>query len=54
MRQQIGFLFQFAVLVILPMVILWQLNFGIPLIVMPILTVVGIVVFWIGYRLRES
>ena len=54
MRQQIGFLLQFAVLVFLPMLILWQLNFGIPLIVMPALTLVGIIVFWVGHKLRES
>ena len=54
MRQHVGFLLQFAVLVFLPMLILWQLAFGFPLIVMPALTVVGIVVFWIGYKLREG
>ncbi|HEV3301405.1 MAG TPA: hypothetical protein VG055_17265 [Planctomycetaceae bacterium] len=54
MRQQIGFLLQLAVLTLLPMLILWQLNFGIPLIVMPAVVVVGIVLFYIGYRLREG
>ena len=54
MRQQIGFLLQLAVLVFLPMLILWQLNFGIPLVVMPAMTVVGIVVFWVGHKLRAS
>jgi hypothetical protein len=53
-RQQIGVLLQFAVLVLLPMLILWQLEFGFRLILMPALTLVGIVVFWIGYKLREG
>jgi len=54
MRQHIGFLLQFTVLVFLPMLILWQLEFGFRLILMPALTLVGIVVFWIGYKLREG
>jgi hypothetical protein len=54
MRQQIGFLLQFVVLVFLPMLILWQLEFGFRLILMPALTLVGIIVFWIGYKLREG
>jgi hypothetical protein len=54
MRQQIGFLMQYAALVLLPMLILWQLVFGFRLIVMPILTLVGAVVFWIGHKLREG
>jgi hypothetical protein len=54
MRQHIGVLLQFAVLVFLPMLILWQLEFGFRLILMPALTLVGIAVFWIGYKLREG
>jgi hypothetical protein len=54
MRQQVGFLIQLAVLSMLPVLILWQLNFHFPLIWMPGLLVVGIVLFWIGSRLRES
>lgn len=54
MRQQIGFLLQLAVLGLLPMLIVWQLTFGVPLIWMPALTVAGIGIFWVGYRLRES
>ena len=54
MRQQIGYLMQLGALTLLPMLILWQLDFGIPLIVMPMLTVVGIVMFYIGYKLREG
>ena len=40
MRQQIGFLMQLVVLTLLPFVIIWQLNFGMPLI------------FTLGTRLR--
>ena len=54
MRQQIGFLMQLAVLVFLPMLILWQLTFSIRLIVMPVMTLAGIIVFWVGHKLRES
>ena len=54
MRQQIGILLQFIVLVFLPMLILWQLEFGFRLILMPALTLCGIIVFWIGYKLREG
>jgi hypothetical protein len=54
MRQTIGLLIQIAVLALMPLIILYQLNFGFRLIVMPICTMTGIVVFWIGTRLRES
>ncbi len=54
MRHSIGFLLQLAVLVFLPMLILWQLSFGFRLILMPALTVASILVFWIGYKLREG
>lgn len=54
MRHRIGRLLQFVVLVFLPMLILWQLEFGFRLVLMPALTLVGIVVFWIGTRLREG
>lgn len=54
MRQTLGMLIQIAVLACLPMIILYQLNFGFRLIVMPVCTMIGIVVFWIGTRLRES
>lgn len=54
MRQKIGMALQFACLVFLPMLILWQIDFGIPLIVMPALTLVSVAVFYVGYRLRES
>jgi hypothetical protein len=54
MRWQIGVLLQVVALTLLPMLMLWQLDFGIPLIVMPALTVVGIVIFYVGRRLREG
>ena len=54
MRQHIGFLLQLAALTFLPMLILWQLQFGFRLIVMPTLTLAGFIVFEVGRRLRES
>lgn len=54
MRQTIGMLLQLAALTFLPLVILFQLNFGIQLLVMPTCTVIGIAVFWLGTKLRES
>ncbi|HXY33169.1 MAG TPA: hypothetical protein VEI07_03015 [Planctomycetaceae bacterium] len=54
MRRQIGYLLQVAAMTLLLMLILWQLDFGIPLVVMPVLTVVGIIIFYIGYKLREG
>jgi hypothetical protein len=54
MRQHIGFLLQLAVLTFLPLLIIWQLNFGFRLILMPACLLVGMVLFTIGTRLRES
>jgi hypothetical protein len=54
MSRHIGFLMQLAALSFLPMLILWQLKFGFRLILMPVLTILGIIVFSIGQRLRES
>ena len=54
MRLHVGFLLQFAVLVFLPVLIVWQLNFGFDLIYMPMSLLAGIVVFSVGTRLRES
>lgn len=53
MRNLVGFGLQFAALVFLPMLILWQLNFGFELLWMPMLTLAGAVVFYVGHRLRE-
>ena len=54
MRHHVGLFLQFAVLVLLPMLIVWQLEFGFRLIYMPALLLVGVVIFSIGTRLRES
>ncbi len=54
MKHQIGTLLQLFVLSVLPVLILWQLSFGIPLIVMPVCLTIGIVLFALGTRLRES
>lgn len=53
MRQQIGTLLQAVVLMLLPLVIGWQLFFGMPLIWMPALTLLAIVVFTAGHLLRR-
>lgn len=45
---------QFVVLAALPMLCYWQLQFGFPLVWMPALLTLGIVVFWVGTKLRES
>jgi uncharacterized membrane protein YqjE len=52
MKYHIGITLQFFALVFLPLLIIWQLNFGFRLIYMPALTIVGIVVFAIGTKLR--
>ena len=54
MRQQIGFYMQLFVLAVLPVLIYWQLNFGVRLIVMPVSLLIGVVIFSIGTKLRES
>lgn len=54
MRHTIGVLLQLLVLAVLPFVIVWQLNFGFQLIVMPIALLTGICVFSIGTLLREK
>lgn len=53
MRNALGFLMQFAAMVFLPLLIIWQLNFGFRLLWMPSLTLAAVVVFWIGHTLRE-
>ncbi len=45
---------QLPVLGFLPALIIYQLTYGIPLIVMPAMLLAGVVVFSIGTRLRES
>lgn len=53
MKHQIGIALQLLVLAVLPTLILFQLQWGFRLIVMPISLVVGIVIFAIGAKLRE-
>lgn len=53
MKHYIGIFLQFIVLVFLPLLVIWQLNFGFSLIWMPGLTLGGIIVFTIGTKLRE-
>lgn len=53
MRQQVGFLLQFLVLVFLPLLIGWQLFFGFRLIWMPAGLLAGIIVFSAGHVLRK-
>lgn len=54
MRHHVGIALQMVALAWLPLLIVYQLNFGFQLLVMPTCTLIGIVVFWIGTRLRES
>ena len=54
MRRQLGFYMQFSMLVFLPMLVFWQLQYGFHLIWMPALLLVGVVFFIVGTRLRES
>lgn len=50
----LGFLLQFAALVLLPLLIIWQLSVGFKLVMMPLLTLAGFVTFMIGHALREK
>lgn len=50
----LGITLQLVALVFLPVLILWQLNFGLPLLVMPIGLLSGMILFQIGTRLRGS
>ena len=54
MRHHLGISLQIIALIGLPLLILDQLIIGFRLLAMPICTVIGIVIFWIGTRLRES
>jgi hypothetical protein len=54
LRNAVGFLLQFAALVFLPMLIIWQLNFGFRLLWMPALTLAGFAVFSLGHWLRDK
>lgn len=54
MKHHLGIGLQLAVLAALPAVIIGQLAYNFHLLVMPISLVIGIVVFLVGYKLRES
>jgi len=52
--RQTGTALQVLVLMALPMLIPFQLSYGMPLIVMPAATVVGIGLFSLGHYLRNK
>lgn len=54
MRNLIGLALQFVALVFLPLLVIWQLNFGFELIWMPAMLLVGVAVFTVGHLLREK
>jgi hypothetical protein len=53
-RNWIGLALQFLALVFLPVLVIWQLQYGFELIWMPAMLMVGVVVFAIGHALREK
>ena len=54
MRHHLGIMLQVVALAWLPLLIVYQLFAGFRQLVMPAGILIGIVVFWIGTRLRES
>ena len=54
MKHQLGTFLQLVVLSVLPALILYQLYFGLELIVMPICLLAGVVLFAAGTYLREN
>ena len=54
MLHHLGIFLQICAMTFLPLIILYQLQFGFKLIVMPICTVIGFAMFWIGTQLREK
>ena len=54
MLHYLGICFQIGAMTFLPLLILYQLNFGFRLIVMPVCTIIGIVIFSLGTWLREK
>lgn len=52
-RNLLGMFLQLVALTFLPVLILWQLNFGFNLLWMPGLTLLGVAVFLIGHKLRD-
>ncbi len=54
MKHHLGFLLQLGVLAFLPALLIAQLRYNFHLLVMPISLLIGMVVFAIAYKLRES
>ncbi len=54
MKHTLGMLLQLLALGVLPSIIVFQLFYGFPLIVMPISLLCGIIVFSVGTLLREA
>ena len=54
MFHHLGIFLQVCVLTFLPCLILYQLQYGIKLVLMPACTVGGILLFWLGTMLREK
>ena len=52
-RNNLGTLLQLAGLTFLPVLIIWQLNYGFNLLWMPSMTLVGVLVFAVGHSLRD-
>lgn len=52
-RNLLGMFLQLVALTFLPVLILWQLNFGFNLLWMPGLTLAGGAVFVVGHKLRD-
>lgn len=50
----LGIALQFVALVFLPVLMLWQIRFGLPLLVMPIGLLGGMAVFHLGKAMREG
>jgi len=53
-KHQLGVFLQFVVLSALPALILVQLYYGFPLIVMPVCLLAGVILFAAGTHLREN
>ena len=53
LKNNIGFLLQFAALTFLPLLIIRQLATGFRLIWMPALTILGVLTFLLGHWLRD-
>jgi hypothetical protein len=52
-RNLLGMFLQLVGLTFLPLLIIWQLNFGFNLLWMPSMTLLGVAVFIAGHLLRD-